>query len=88
LRRQPTFAERRLSDQFDNVSFRLAVALDKAVDRGWAGPLSLAAAPYCSEAEEADTEQRDRCRLGYEFGDYHLAVAGLEIGNQDLVSAR
>jgi hypothetical protein len=47
-----------------------------------------AATPQRSEAEEAYTDERDRGRLGHgggDFGDDHLAVAGLEIGEQDLV---
>jgi hypothetical protein len=40
------------------------------------------------KAEETRAEQSDRGRLGYlskKFGDHDLAVAGLEIGHQDLV---
>jgi hypothetical protein len=44
--------------------------------------------PHRGEAKEAGAEQRDRRRLGYEFGNHHLAVAGLEIGDQDLVDPR
>jgi hypothetical protein len=45
--------------------------------------------PHRREAKEAGAEQRDRRRLGYgDFGDHDLAVAGLEIGDQDLVRAR
>jgi hypothetical protein len=42
------------------------------------------------EAKDAGAEQRDRHRFGYrrrEFANYDLAVAGLQIGDQDLVAA-
>ena len=44
--------------------------------------------PDHGKADKPDAKQRDRPRLWYEFSDYNLAVAGLEIGDQDLVCAR
>jgi hypothetical protein len=44
----------------------------------------------CGEAKQAGAEQCDSRRLwncGREFGDHDLAIAALEIGNQDLVGA-
>ena len=43
--------------------------------------------PDHGKADKPDAKQRDRPRLWYEFSDYNLAVAGLEIGDQDLVGA-
>jgi hypothetical protein len=50
---------------------------------------NFAALPQTNE--EARTEQRERSPLWHlcgEFGSHHLAIAGLEIGDQDLVGAR
>ena len=47
--------------------------------------------PDSSDAREARREQCDGRRFGHcghKFGDHHLAFAGLEIGDQDLVRAR
>jgi hypothetical protein len=50
-----------------------------------------AAPPDGNEANEAGAEERDGRRLGHcgrKFGNHDLAVAGLEIGDQDLLCAR
>ena len=50
--------------------------------------LPAATAPRRGKAGKPRTEQRDRRRLGCrDFGDHDLAVAGLQIGEQDLVDA-
>jgi hypothetical protein len=50
--------------------------------------LRPAAPKHRSKANETATEQSDGRRLWYgDFGDHDLAVAGLEIGDQDLVGA-
>ena len=59
--------------------------------------LNVVRSPLCpatprngGKAGQAHAEQRDGCRFGHrggQFGDDDLAVAGLKIGNQDLVYA-
>jgi len=41
--------------------------------------------PHHGKANKSGAEQRERRRLRDGFGDYDFAVAGLEIGNEDLV---
>ena len=43
--------------------------------------------PHNGKAGEARAEQCDGSRLGYEFCDHYLTIAGLKIGDQDLVYA-
>jgi hypothetical protein len=47
--------------------------------------------PQSSEARKSTSEQRNRGGLWHdcrEFSDSHLAIAGPEIGDQDLIGAR